>query len=55
MQMVKLPNLDTAEVQWIIQAMEHYYPQFREVQSNNVDRFEQLVETLKRRAMLTQD
>jgi hypothetical protein len=52
MTMVKLPNLDAKEVQWIIQAMEHYC---HNIQTNERDGYQQLLAMLKCREHPTQD
>ena len=49
MPMVKLPDLETVEMRWIIQAMEHYSTRTCEIQGEQAGRYEQLVEMLKRR------
>jgi hypothetical protein len=47
MTLVKLPNLDPKEIQWIIQAMEHYCTH---IQADQQDGYERLLEMLKHRA-----
>jgi hypothetical protein len=44
--MVKLPYLDDKEMQWIIQAMEHYETH---IQADEQVGYEQLLEMLRRR------